>query len=69
MNIHIPKFSKTGKGAAAFLAGIILFLYITNVLTAGLQTVILLSAIFLVVYGFIEMDGYNKIMQLIHKRK
>lgn len=68
-NIQIPRFSHDTKGALIMLAGIILFLYATNIITIGLQTVIVLASLILIVYGFMELDGYNKVMKLVNKRK
>ena len=68
-HIQIPRFSQDVKGALIMLAGLILFLYATNIITIGLQTVIIIASLVLIVYGFIELDGYNKVMKLVNKRK
>ena len=69
MNPSMPKVSHKFKGVLLFLAGFILFLYVTNVITMGLQMIILLASILLMVYGFLEMDAYSKIMRLINRRQ
>jgi hypothetical protein len=65
---QFPRFSHEMKGALLLVAGIVLFLYVTNIITAGLQMVILLASLVLMVFGFTEMDGYHKLMKLIKKK-
>lgn len=65
---QMPRVSNTVKGALFFLAGLILFLYVTNIITMGLQMILLLASIIIMIYGFVEMDGYRKIMRLINKK-
>jgi hypothetical protein len=66
---NIPHISHTLKGALLMIAGLVLFLYVTNIITSGLQMVILLSSIILMIVGFLEFDGYRKLSNLINKKK
>lgn len=67
MNPHIPNLSHNIKGMLVFIAGLILFLHVTNIVTIGLNLIILLASIILMVYGFIEMDAYNKLRRMFKK--
>ena len=64
----MPHVSKTIKGGLFFIAGLVLFLYVTNIITLGLQMVILLASIILMAAGLMEMDAYHKLMKLVNKR-
>ncbi len=66
---HMPRISHDMKGLILFIAGLILFLYVTNIVTIGLQTVIFVASILLMIAGFLEMDGYNKVARLLHKKR
>ncbi len=66
---HMPHVSNTVKGALFFVAGLILFLYVTNIITMGLQMILLLASIIIMIYGFVEMDAYHKLMKLVNKNK
>lgn len=68
-NIHIPRLSRDIIGLLLLLAGIILFLYVTNIITVGLQVIILLGSLILMVSGFVMMDGPEKFKKLFNKRK
>ncbi len=65
---NMPRISNTGKGLLFFIAGLILFLYITNIITMGLQMVILLASIILMIYGLLEMDAYHHAMRFFNKK-
>lgn len=65
---QMPHVSKTVKGLLFFISGLILFLYVTNIITIGLQMVLLLASIIIMIYGFIEMDAWHKIMKLINRK-
>lgn len=65
---QMPHLTRTLKGAFLMVAGIILFLYVTNIITASLQMILLLASIILIIWGFMEMDGYQKLMKLINKK-
>lgn len=65
---NMPRISNTGKGLLFFIAGLILFLYVTNIITMGLQMVLLLGSIILMIYGFLEMNAYHRLMKLINKK-
>ena len=65
---QIPQVSRTVKGVLFFIAGLILFLYVTNIITLGLQMVLLLASIIIMIYGFVEMDAWHKVMKLINKK-
>jgi|GEM_PF-6477169 hypothetical protein len=66
--MNSPHISHTAKGAFLMTAGIILFLYVTKIITASLEMIILLASILMIIYGFIEIGGYNKLMQLFNKK-
>lgn len=68
---QFPHVTNTIKGGLLFLAGLILFLYVTNIITLGLQMIILLASIILMIFGIIEMDAYNKLKKLVnsHRKK
>jgi len=66
---QFPHITHTIKGALLFAAGLILFLYVTNIITLGLQMVILLASIILMIFGIIEMDAYNKLLKLVNQKK
>lgn len=65
---QLPHVSHTIKGALFFAAGLILFLYVTNIITMGLQMILILASIILMIYGFVEMDAFRKIMKMINKK-
>lgn len=65
---QVPHVSRTTKGLLFFIAGLILFLYVTNIITMGLQMVLLLASIIIMIYGFVEMDAYHKLMRLVNKK-
>ncbi len=65
---RMPHVSHSVKGLLFFISGVILFLYVTNIITMGLQMVILLASIILMIYGFIEMDAYHKLLKLVNKK-
>jgi hypothetical protein len=66
---QFPHVTHTIKGGLLFLAGLILFLYVTNIITLGLQMIILLASIILMIFGIIEMDAYNKLKKLVNQKK
>ena len=66
---HLPRLTRPAKGAALMLVGLLLFLYVTNIITVGLQLIFFLVSILLIAYGFVEMDGYNKMKRLLNKRR
>lgn len=67
--MQVPRFDKPHRGLLFMAAGIILFLYVTNIITVGLQLVLLLAALVLIGYGFLEFDGYNKLMRLFKRKQ
>lgn len=69
MEFRIPPLSKEQKGLALIIASLILFLYVTNILTMGLQTVLLLAAIVMFLYGCMLLDAYNKVMSFFNSKK
>ena len=66
---QMPRISHSTKGALLFAAGLVLFLYVTNILTIGLGTIILLAALVLMGVGFVEIDGYNKLTRLFNNKR
>jgi len=65
---QLPRMTQPIKGLLSFIAGLILFLYVTNIITMGLQMILLLGAILLMIYGFVEMDAYRKLMKFVNKK-
>lgn len=64
-----PHMSHIARGALFLAAGITLFLYVTNIITTSLSVIILLSSLLLMIYGFIEIGGYKKLIMLLNGKK
>ena len=54
----------TIKNLMIFVFGIILLLHTLGFFTEGLEKTIIIIAIIMIVYGFIELDGPSKLMGL-----
>ena len=59
----------TLKGALLVLAGVILILHVTGIITRSLDMIILLGAILMIAYGLIKMDAYNKLVNVLNRKK
>lgn len=64
---QIPHLSNTFQGVLLFLFGLILFLHVTNILVIGTQTILWISAVGLMIFGFMKMDGHRKLKKLFKK--
>lgn len=64
---QLPHLSETVQGVLLFLFGLVLFLHVTNLLTIGTTTIVLLASLALMVYGFIKMDGARRLKKLMKK--
>jgi hypothetical protein len=64
---HLPRLSETVQGILLFSFGLVLFLYVTGLLTMGTPTLILLASLALMAYGFIKMDGPRRFKKLMKK--
>jgi len=66
---QLPNLSKNQQGIALVAIGaIILLLHLTGVITKSLSVLIFLGAIALIVFGFIQLDGYNRLMHFFKKK-
>jgi hypothetical protein len=68
MNIRIPPLSETMQGLLLILAGAILILHVTGIITSSLNTIIFLGGLIMLVYGLIKIDFLNRLKNLGKKR-
>jgi len=61
--------NKTLKGLLILGTGLVLLLNTLGILTYGLNGLIVVGSIALMLYGFLEMDGYNKLHALLSRVK
>ena len=59
--------SDTHKGILLMVAGIILILHTLGIIQKGLSILIILAAVYMIIVGFIKMDGYYLIQRLMKK--
>lgn len=64
---QIPQMSQNSQGLLLFFFGVVLFLYVTKILEFGTSTLLLISAIALMAYGFMKMNGITKLKKLLKK--
>ena len=64
---QIPQVSTKYQGLLLFLFGVILFLYVTKILEFGTSTLLLISSIALMAYGFMKMNGLSKLKRLLKR--
>lgn len=69
MQIHIPRLNSTTRGLLFLISGIILLLYVTNIITVGLSTLIFLASLALIFYGLLELDAFNKCALFLKRKK
>lgn len=64
---QIPQLSSNTQGLLLMFYGFVLLLYVTKILEFGTSTLLLLSAIALMIYGFMKMNGTAKLKKLLKK--
>jgi|GEM_PF-6971456 len=69
MQIHIPRLNNTTRGFLFLISGIVLLLYVTNIITVGLSTLIFLASLILIFYGLLELDAFNKFAAFLKRKK
>lgn len=60
--------SDSGKGLLLMFAGFILLLNTLGIIQRGLDLIIIIAALYMIVYGFIKAKYHQKIMILIKKK-
>lgn len=66
---RLPHLSNNVQGIALIAAGLVLILHVTGIIERSLDMVILLGAIVMIGYGFLKLDGYNRLMNLFQKKQ
>lgn len=56
------------KGTIAILAGIVLILHALNIAAFSFNLIIVIGAFVLIAWGFIKLDGVNKVKRLLKKQ-
>ena len=69
MKSILDRVPATLKNLVIFIFGIVLLLHTMGFFTQGLDKTIIVIAIIMIVYSFIELGGISKIMSLFSKNK
>ncbi len=56
------------QGAIIMAAGIVLLLHTLGLFEKGLQYLIIAGAIYMIIHGFIKMDGFAKLQNLFTRK-
>lgn len=59
--------SRNMKGLAIFGMGLLLFLYTMGIVQHSLDFIVIVGASLMMIYGFLEMDGWTKVKRLLGK--
>jgi hypothetical protein len=57
----------TKRGIIMMLGGTILLLHALGFLKIGLDVVIIIVALYMILYGFIQSQSYHKLQQILEK--
>jgi len=69
MNNPLKNMSSFNKGIILMIAGILLLLYVLGILAAWVRYGLIIGALFMIVYGFMEARLHSKIMKLIKNKE
>jgi hypothetical protein len=68
MNNIFAKLSPAQKGALLIGGGFLLLLYTLGIIQTGLNTLLIIGAIIMIVYGILIGDYYTKIRKMFQKK-
>jgi hypothetical protein len=69
MIIRIPPLSNAVQGILLLLAGLVLILHVTGIITTSLNTIIFIGGVIMMLYGFMKIEGPHRLKELFKKRK
>lgn len=64
----MPALKSEHKGYLLILSGILILLYAFNFFAKWLNAIVIIVGILLVVYGFLKIDGVQRIQRIFRRR-